>query len=143
MLDLVRFEANVVEETVRAPRFVRFGAFEVDLRAGELRKAGVRLKLPGQPFQVLAILLERPGEVVTREEILDTIWGPDFVAESNIVDRHVRSLRIKLQNDYRRPRFIATVPGKGYRFVPTFSNQGWDGGGDHPGASPRQARLRR
>ena len=49
------------------------------------------------------------------------------MAESNIVDRHVRSLRIKLQNDYRHPRFIATVPGQGYRFVPTFSNVGWDG----------------
>jgi Transcriptional regulatory protein, C terminal len=51
--------------------------------------------------------------------------GPDFVAESNIVDRHIRSLRVKLQNDYHRPRFIATVPGRGYRFIPTFSNQGW------------------
>jgi DNA-binding winged helix-turn-helix (wHTH) protein len=62
---------------------------------------------------------------VTREEILDAIWGTDFVAESNIVDRHIRSLRVKLQNDYRRPRFIATVPGVGDRFVPTFSNTGW------------------
>ena len=48
------------------------------------------------------------------------------MAESNIVDRHIRSLRIKLQNDYRHPRFIATVPGEGYRFIPTFSNTGWD-----------------
>jgi len=54
--------------------------------------------------------------------------GVDFVAESNIVDRHIRSLRIKLQNDYRNPRFIATVPGIGYRFIPTFSNLGWAGG---------------
>ena len=54
------------------------------------------------------------------------IWGADFVAESNVVDRHVRSLRIKLQDDYRNPRFIATVPGRGYRFMPTFSNTGWD-----------------
>ena len=56
------------------------------------------------------------------------------MAESNIVDRHVRSLRIKLQNDYRRPRFIATVPGQGYRFIPTFSNTGWD---DGPSAGER------
>ena len=56
------------------------------------------------------------------------MWGTDFIAESNIVDRHIRSLRIKLQNDYRQPRFIATVPGRGYRFVPTFSNQGWTTG---------------
>ncbi len=65
---------------------------------------------------------------MTRDEILDAIWGTDFVAESNLVDRHIRSLRSKLQNDYRQPRFIATVPGQGYRFIPTFSNLGWDGG---------------
>ena len=69
---------------------------------------------------------------MTRDDILDAIWGTDFVAESNIVDRHIRSLRVKLQDDYRHPRFIATVPGKGYRFIPTFSNAGWDGG-DEPG----------
>ncbi len=77
--------------------------------------------------------------MVTRDEILDAIWGVDFVAESNIVDRHVRSLRIKLQNDYRHPRFIATVPGQGYRFLPTFSNAGWGGGRNQdepPGAQP-------
>ena len=70
---------------------------------------------------------------MTKEEILDAIWGTDFVAESNIVDRHIRSLRAKLQDDYRRPRFIATVSGHGYRFVPTFSNLGWDGGDSAPG----------
>ena len=64
---------------------------------------------------------------MTRDEILDAVWGTDFVAESNIVDRHIRSLRIKLQDDYRHPRFIATVPGQGYRFIPTFSNLGWVG----------------
>jgi DNA-binding winged helix-turn-helix (wHTH) protein len=66
--------------------------------------------------------------VVSREEILDGIRGTDFVAESNIVDRHIRSLRIKLRDDYRHPRFIATVPREGYRFIPTFSNLGWAGG---------------
>ena len=81
------------------------------------------------------LLASRGGRVVTREEILDAIWGTDFMAESNIVDRHIRSLRIKLPNDYRHPRFIATVPGLGYRFVPTFSNTGWDGGQD-PGEHP-------
>ena len=74
---------------------------------------------------LLYVLASRAGQVVTREEILDGVWGTDFVAESNIIDRHIRSLRIKLQNDYRHPRFIATVPGKGYQFVPTFSNEGW------------------
>jgi two-component system alkaline phosphatase synthesis response regulator PhoP len=65
---------------------------------------------------------------VTRKEILHAIWGADLVGESNIVDRHIRSLRIKLQDDYRHPRFIATIPREGYRFVPTFSNLGWQGG---------------
>ena len=60
------------------------------------------------------------------------------MAESNIVDRHIRSLRIKLQNDYRHPRFIATVPGRGYRFIPTFSNTGWDG---EAGPGPAAAQL--
>jgi len=73
---------------------------------------------------LLYLLASRAGRVVTRDEIMDVVWGTDFVAESNVVDRHVRSLRIKLQNDYRQPRFIATVPGRGYRFIPTFSNQG-------------------
>ena len=76
---------------------------------------------------LLYLLASRSGRVVSRDQILDAIWGTDFVAESNIVDRHIRSLRIKLQNDYRRPRCIATVPGLGYRFIPTLSNTGWDG----------------
>ena len=86
--------------------------------------------LSGIEQSLLYLLASRAGRTVTRDEILDAIWGTDFVAESNVVDRHIRSLRIKLQNDYRHPRFIATVPGQGYRFIPTFSNQGWDGGSD-------------
>ncbi len=61
---------------------------------------------------------------MTREEILDAIWGTDFVAESNIVDRHIRSLRIKLQNDYRHPRFIETVPGRGLSLHPDLLERG-------------------
>jgi two-component system alkaline phosphatase synthesis response regulator PhoP len=61
--------------------------------------------------------------VVTRDEILDTLWGVDYVSESNVVDRHIRNLRAKLQNDWRKPRFIATVPRHGYRFIPTFSDR--------------------
>ena len=62
--------------------------------------------------------------MVTREEILDTLWGVDYVAESNVVDRQIRNLRARLQNDWRQPRFIATVPGRGYRFLPTFTESG-------------------
>ena len=68
-----------MEEAVHSPRLVRFGTFEVDLQAGELRKSGLKLKISGQPFQVLAILLERHGEVVTRDELQKRLWPDTFV----------------------------------------------------------------
>jgi len=66
---------------------------------------------------LLYLLASNPGKTLDREVILDALWGADYVAESNLVDRHVRNLRVKLKNNWRRPRFIATVPGKGYRFL--------------------------
>jgi DNA-binding response OmpR family regulator len=92
----------------------------------EVRTGDSVIHLSGIEQSLLYLLASRGGRVVTREQILDSIWGTDFVAESNVVDRHIRGLRSKLQNDYRHPRFIATVPGHGYRFIPTFSNAGWD-----------------
>jgi DNA-binding response OmpR family regulator len=68
---------------------------------------------------LLYLLAANAGRVVTRDQILDVLWGTDYVAESNIVDRHMRNLRISLRDDYRKPRFIATVPGRGYRFIPS------------------------
>ncbi len=65
------------------------------------------------------LLAATAGQVLTRDEILDALWGTDYLADSNVVDRHIRNLRIKLKNGWRRPRYIATVPGQGYRFVPT------------------------
>ncbi len=109
---------------------ITLGEMEIDIVHRQVRAGPSVVHLSGIEQSLLYLLASRGGRVVTREEILDAIWGTDFVAESNVVDRHVRSLRIKLQDDYRRPRFIATVPGKGYRFVPTFSNAGWDGGRD-------------
>jgi len=106
---------------------IKLGEIEIDIVNRVVRAGDSVVHLSGIEQSLLYLLASRGGRIVTREEILDVIWGPDFVAESNIVDRHVRSLRIKLQNDYRHPRFIATVPGRGYRFIPTFSNQGWDG----------------
>jgi DNA-binding response OmpR family regulator len=102
------------------------GEMEIDIVKREVRSGTSVMHLTGIEQSLLYVLASRNGKVVTREEILDGVWGTDFVAESNIVDRHIRSLRIKLQNDYRRPRFIATVPGRGYRFIPTFSNTGWN-----------------
>jgi DNA-binding response OmpR family regulator len=106
---------------------ITLGEIEIDILKREVRTGASVAHLSGIEQSLLYLLASRAGRVVTREQVLDAIWGTDFVAESNVVDRHVRSLRIKLQNDYRHPRFIATVPGQGYRFVPTFTNQGWNG----------------
>jgi two-component system alkaline phosphatase synthesis response regulator PhoP len=106
---------------------ITIGEIELDIVNRIVRTGTSEIHLTSIEQSLLYLLASRNGRVVTRDEILDAIWGTDFVAESNIVDRHVRTLRIKLQNDYRHPRFIATVPGQGYRFVPTFSNLGWAG----------------
>ena len=115
---------------------IRLGEIEIDILGREVRTGDSVIHLSGIEQSLLYLLASRGGKVVTRDEILDAIWGTDFVAESNIVDRHIRSLRVKLQNDYRHPRFIATVPGRGYRFIPTFTNAGWDGAVDSPGTPP-------
>lgn len=104
---------------------IRLGEMVIDIVNRVVMTGDSEIHLSGIEQSLLYVLASRSGRVVTREEIIDAVWGTDFVAESNIVDRHVRSLRIKLQNDYRHPRFIATVPGQGYRFIPTFSNLGW------------------
>ena len=117
---------------------IKLGEIEIDILNRVVYAGKSVIHLSGIEQSLMYLLASRSGQVVTREEILDAIWGTDFVAESNIVDRHVRSLRIKLQNDYRQPRFIATVPGKGYRFVPTFSNVGWG-----PAVAEDEAEARR
>ena len=104
---------------------IKLGEIEVDILNREVRAGDSVVHLTPIEQSLLYLLASRGGQVITREEALDTIWGTDFVSESNVVDRHIRSLRIKLQNGYRNPRFIATVPGRGYRFIPTFSNEGW------------------
>lgn len=101
------------------------GEMELDIVNRQVRAGSSVVHLSGIEQSLLYLLASRGGRVVSREDILDAIWGTDYVAESNIVDRHVRSLRTKLQDDYRHPRFIATVSGEGYRFVPRFSNVGW------------------
>ena len=115
---------------------ITIGEMELDIFNRQVRAGTSIVHLSGIEQSLLYLLASRAGRVVSREDILDSIWGTDFIAESNIVDRHVRSLRIKLQDDYRHPRFIATVAGEGYRFIPTFSNLGWDPGQDED-AHPR------
>jgi DNA-binding response OmpR family regulator len=115
---------------------IRLGEVEIDIVNREVRVGEDVVHLSALEQSVLYLLASRAGQVVTRDEILDAIWGRDFVAESNVVDRHVRSLRTKLHDDYRQPRFIATAPGQGYRFIPVFSNRGWreaPGDGGSPG----------
>jgi len=99
-------------------RIVRFGAFEVDLKATELRKHGMRLKLPEQPFQVLAILLEKPGEVVTRDDLRNRLWQSDtFVDFDHGLNNAVMRLREVLGDSSENPRFVETIPKRGYRFI--------------------------
>lgn len=105
---------------------IKLGEIQIDIFSREVRTGNSIIHLTGIEQNLLYLLASRNGQVVSREEILDAVWGTDFVADSNVVDRHIRSLRSKLQNDYRHPRFIATVPGRGYRFIPTFTNQGWN-----------------
>jgi DNA-binding response OmpR family regulator len=105
---------------------IRLGEMEIDILNREVRTGTSVIHLTSLEQALLYLLASRGGRVVTRDQILDALWGTDFVAESNIVDRHIRSLSVKLQNDYRQPRFIETVPGQGYRFIPTFTNAGWD-----------------
>lgn len=101
-----------------AARNVRFGAFEVDLRAGELRKNGVRIRLQEQPFQILALLLEHPGEVVTRDELRQKLWpGDTFVDFDHSLNTAVNKIREALGDSASSPRFVETVARRGYRFV--------------------------
>jgi two-component system, OmpR family, KDP operon response regulator KdpE len=109
---------------------IRLGEIEIDILNRLVHAGSSVVHLSHIEQSLLYLLASRGGQVVTRDEILDIIWGMDFLAESNVVDSHIRSLRVKLQDGHRHPRFIATVPGKGYRFIPTFSNQGWSGGSD-------------
>jgi TolB-like protein/DNA-binding winged helix-turn-helix (wHTH) protein/Flp pilus assembly protein TadD len=105
------------DHQVRA-RLLRFGVFEVDLRAGELRKHGLRVRLQEQPFQVLALLLENHGEVVTREELQKKLWPADtFVDFDHGLNKAINKVREALNDSAESPRFVETVARRGYRFV--------------------------
>jgi len=101
------------------PPVLRLGGLEIDLLNRSVRVGGRELHLTALDQSLLYLLVANAGRILTRDEILDHLWGVDFAAESNVVDRHVRNLRAKLRDDWQRPRYIATVPGRGYRFLPT------------------------
>jgi TolB-like protein/DNA-binding winged helix-turn-helix (wHTH) protein/Flp pilus assembly protein TadD len=111
-----------MEATDRTRR-ARFDAFEVDMRAGEVRKHGIRLKLHRQPFQVLSLLLEHPGDVVTREELRQKLWpGDTFVDFDTGLNSAVKKLRDALCDSAEKPRYIETLPRRGYRFIAQVQN---------------------
>jgi TolB-like protein/DNA-binding winged helix-turn-helix (wHTH) protein/Flp pilus assembly protein TadD len=99
------------------PNRLRFGVFEVDLRVGELTKRGARVRLQGQPFLVLAALLEKPGELVTREELRSKIWPRTTVDFDHGLNKAVSKIRDALDDSGDSPRFVETVPRRGYRFL--------------------------
>ena len=108
----------VLAPAAAAPAILRFGVFEVDVRAGELRRQGVRIKLQEQPFHVLMVLLQRPGDVVTREELRNQNWPADtFVDFDNSLNTAINKLRDALRDSADNPRFIETLPRRGYRFI--------------------------
>ena len=112
-------EGNAAVASSNGTRMVQFGVFEADLRAGELRRNGSKVRLQEQPFQILAMLLERPGEIVTREELRTHLWPADtFVDFDHSLNAAVRRLRDALGDTAESPRFVETVARRGYRFLP-------------------------
>jgi Tol biopolymer transport system component/DNA-binding winged helix-turn-helix (wHTH) protein len=106
-----------MDETKAQVRIVRFGDFEADLHTGELRKNATTLKFSGQPFQVLAILLERPGDVVTRAELQKRLWPDTFVDVERNLNTAVNKIRETLGDSAESPKYIETLPRRGYRFI--------------------------
>ena len=100
---------------------LRLGDMQLDILNRRVRVGEDDLHLTGLEQSLLYLLAANAGQIISRDQIMDSLWGVDYAAGSNVVDQHVRSLRSKLQNDWRKPRFIETIPGKGYRFMPTFA----------------------
>ena len=110
--------AHGMQQGRPAGRIVRFGSFEADFGEGKLTKAGIRIRLQEQPLQILALLLEHPGQLVTREEIRQKLWSCDtFVEFDDALNTAVRKLRAALNDSADNPRFLETVPRRGYRFI--------------------------
>ncbi len=107
-----------MQGSASSPHVVRFGVFEVDLRAGEVRKSGLKVRLQEKPFQVLEMLLEHPGEIVTREELQKKLWPQDtFVDFNHSMNTAVTKLREALGDTADNPRFVETLARRGYRFI--------------------------
>jgi DNA-binding winged helix-turn-helix (wHTH) protein len=120
-----------LQRSTSSPSTLRFGVFELDPRAGELRKEGMKIRLQGQPVNMLVMLLQRPGETVTREELQRKLWPADtFVDFEQGLNNAMKRLRVALDDDAESPRFIETVPRRGYRFIGAVN--GGPGNGSEP-----------
>ena len=114
----MRAGVDAVTGMRNASEVIRFGVFEVDLRTGELRRHGLRVRLPSQSFQVLQLLLEHPGGMVSREELREKLWPANtFVDFDHGVNAAVKRLREALGDSADNPRFVETLPRRGYRFI--------------------------
>jgi Tol biopolymer transport system component/DNA-binding winged helix-turn-helix (wHTH) protein len=121
----VEYRGGEMEEVPPNPPIIRFGTFELDLEAGELRKNGLKVKLHDQPFQILAMLLERPGRLVSREELQKRLWPADtFVDFEHSLNAAVKKLRQALGDDADNPRFVETLARRGYRFIAPVVGEG-------------------
>src|SRR3984957_5704177 len=119
------------------PSVIRFGPFTADLDSGELRREGVKVRLQAQPFQLVTLLLSRPGEVVTREEICRKLWQADtFVDFDHSLGTAVNKIREALSDSADHPRFVETMPRRGYRFIGRLnSSNGFTASERHPAPS--------
>ena len=118
------------------PPTLRFGVFELDPRAGELRKKGMKIRLQGQPVEILVMLLEQPGATITREELQKKLWPADtFVDFEQGLNNAMNRLRVALDDDAESPHFIETVPRRGYRFIGSVN-----GSGEAPAEGAKTAR---
>ena len=107
-----------VKTSSSVPPTLRFGVFELDPQAGELRKKGMKIRLQGQPVEILAMLLHRPGETITREELQKKLWPADtFVDFEQGLNNAMKRLRAALDDSAESPRFVETLPRHGYRFI--------------------------
>jgi DNA-binding winged helix-turn-helix (wHTH) protein len=115
----------LVKTSNSTPLTLRFGVFELDSRAGELRKKGMKIRLQGQPVDILAMLLEHPGETVTREELQKKLWPAEtFVDFEQGLNNAMKRLRAALDDDAESPHFIETLPRHGYRFIGSVNSSG-------------------
>src|SRR3954462_3146355 len=114
-----------MEDTTLGTSSVRFATFELDVRSRELRQGSSRIRLQDQPFEILRLMLERPGDIVTREELQQRLW-PDgtFVDFEHSLNAAVKRLRAALGDDADHPRFVETLPRRGYRFIASLGEAG-------------------